>query len=274
MKKCDGKKDAKNDKEKDEKKEATKTDGTKKKETKQNEKTGLPLLDEFQLFENDVLTKATTVRANRLQELDEDPGEKFLSFVPGPIHDETRRYMVVVEEAMQKLAFFQCCIVVEEDSRRMLIEKLVFHEANFKAYRAVTKAISKRCGWWKTNMAVAIPSTDEVGFFRQVGFDTPDEDVQWLIGRHSTEESEELLVFRPPNYHKDNYRPPENLPEEYELTCDVAKDMAFRHKEYENSETRQELTEELKLRRAKTRFNNCDKAQESDQYPTPDRLFE
>ena len=39
------------------------------------------------------------------------------------------------------------------------------------------KAISKRCGWWKTNLAVAIPENDDIGFFKQIGFDTPDQDV-------------------------------------------------------------------------------------------------
>ena len=84
--------------------------------------------------------------------------------------------MVVVEEGLQELAFFQCCVIAEEDSRRLLIEKLIFHKANFQAYKAVTKAISKRCGWWKTNLAVATPETKDIGIFKQLGFDTPNQD--------------------------------------------------------------------------------------------------
>ena len=41
---------------------------------KSNEKTGLPLLHEYRLFENDDKLKATSVRADRVHELDEGPG--------------------------------------------------------------------------------------------------------------------------------------------------------------------------------------------------------
>ena len=78
----------------------------KKDEKKSNEKTGLPLLHEVNLFENDNELKATTVRSNRVHELDEGPGEKFLSFEANPIDDNAKRYMVVVEDCMEYLAFF------------------------------------------------------------------------------------------------------------------------------------------------------------------------
>ena len=50
--------------------------------------------------------KATLVRADRVHELDEGPGEKFLSFEANPTVDNMRRYMVVVEDCMEYLAFF------------------------------------------------------------------------------------------------------------------------------------------------------------------------
>ena len=128
---------------------------------KSNEKTGLPLLHEYRLFENDDKLKATSVRADRVHELDEGPGKKFLSFEANPTVDNMRRYMVVVEDCMEYAAFFQCCIIAEEDSRRLVIEKLIFHQANFRAYQAVTKAISERCKRWKTNLAVAMPSAND-----------------------------------------------------------------------------------------------------------------
>ena len=119
------------------------------------------MLHEVRLFENDEKLKSTTVRADRVQELDEGPREKFLSFADGPVDDETRRYMVAVEDCMEYKAFFQCYIIAEEDSRRLVIEKLIFHQANFRAYQAVTKAISERCKRWKTNLAVAMPTAND-----------------------------------------------------------------------------------------------------------------
>jgi len=130
----------------------------KKDDKKSSEKTGLPLLNEFSLFGNENELKATSVRSDRVHELDEGPGEKFLSFEANPTVDNMRRYMVVVEDCMEYAAFFQCCIIAEEDSRRLVIEKLIFHQANFRAYQAVTKAISERCKRWKTNLAVAMPN--------------------------------------------------------------------------------------------------------------------
>ena len=87
-------------------KKAEKKPIDKKGKKKPNVKTGLPLLHEFKLFEDDNDLKATTIRANRLHELDEGLGEKFLSFEDKPIIDNTRRYMVVVENCMEYIAFF------------------------------------------------------------------------------------------------------------------------------------------------------------------------
>ena len=91
---------------------------------------------------------------------------------------------------------------------------------------------------------------ENLGYFKQVGFDTPDEDVEWLRERHTTKDSEELLVFKAPNYHKDDYRPPENLPEDYRLSCDTALDMELRQYDYELKTTIASLREELHHRAA------------------------
>ena len=50
--------------------------------------------------------------------------------------------------------------------------------------------------------------------------------------------------------------------------------MDLRQHEYELKTTIASLREELRVRAATKRYNNCDKAQDSDQYQTPQRIIE
>ena len=91
----------------------------------------------------------------------------------------------------------------------MKIDRLQMDQENQEVRLAVLKAVSQRCSDLKANLALIVVPSDEASILKMMGFINPCKATEWVTDRHKDEikENEVVLVFKPPNYSKDNYGP-------------------------------------------------------------------